>query len=180
MGTRRSINTPGDLHGLTFTTHKATKVLLVPECAKIMVDTLRETAMAHHCKVYAYVVMPEHMHVVIHPQVMEYQVEDILHFMKRRSSSRILSHLRQTSSPYLANLTHQRQDGKVEPRVWLRGGGYDRNLFVEHTIQSVINYIHLNPCRRGLCEMPCDWPWSSAKAYDDMDVTKIDFYDNYG
>ncbi|MES1227123.1 MAG: transposase, partial [Armatimonadota bacterium] len=149
----------------------------IDACAQIMVDTLRETAKELDFKVYAYVVMPEHVHIVLHPQREEYFVEGILHFMKRRASSRILMHCRRAGHPVLKELVHVRQNGMVEPRVWLRGGGYDRNLFVDRTIYNVIDYIHLNPVRRGLCERPSAWPWSSAKAYEEMDKSQIDFYD---
>lgn len=30
-----------------------------------------------------------------------------------------------------------------------------------------INYIHVNPVRKGLCETPEDWPWTSYRAYLD-------------
>jgi len=29
----------------------------------------------------------------------------------------------------------------------------------------MIDYIHNNPARRGLIDLPTDWPWSSARFY---------------
>ena len=37
-----------------------------------------------------------------------------------------------------------------------------------HRIQAAIEYIHLNPVKRGLCELPTDWRWSSARQYSDQ------------
>jgi hypothetical protein len=47
---------------------------------------------------------------------------------------------------------------------WQRGGGYDRHAF-EATLFAMIEYIHNNPVRRGLCAEPTDWIWSSANFY---------------
>jgi len=61
----------------------------------------------------------------------------------------------------------QQPDGTRSYRFWQRGGGYDRNLWEPRHVWSAIDYIHANPTRRGLCERPEDWPWSSAGAYAD-------------
>ena len=42
------------------------------------------------------------------------------------------------------------------------GGGYDRNLKTETAVRASIEYIHLNPVRRGLCERAVEWKWSNA------------------
>ncbi len=46
-----------------------------------------------------------------------------------------------------------------------RGGGYDRNVFEPVTLFTMIEYIHNNPARRGLCAEATDWIWSSARFY---------------
>jgi REP-associated tyrosine transposase len=72
----------------------------------------------------------------------------------------------QTHAPeWLTRLTVCRDDGREERRFWQVGGGYDRNIVDESTALKVIDYIHLNPVRRGLVERPEDWEWSSARWY---------------
>jgi putative transposase len=51
---------------------------------------------------------------------------------------------------------------KTERLFWQSGGGYDRNVTEPRTLREMIDYIHLNPVRRGLVERPEDWKWSSA------------------
>src|SRR5947209_19043796 len=55
--------------------------------------------------------------------------------------------------------------GETHYRFWQRGGGYDRNVVEAATLYWLIEYIHANPVRRGLCERPEDWFWSSAADY---------------
>jgi putative transposase len=56
-------------------------------------------------------------------------------------------------------------NGKSAHRFWQRGGGYDRNITEPETVWAEIAYIHSNPVRRGLCERPEEWYWSSAADY---------------
>ena len=44
---------------------------------------------------------------------------------------------------------------------WQSGGGFDRNLIKPDTLMTMIDYIHMNPVRRGLVEKPAEWTWSS-------------------
>ena len=64
----------------------------------------------------------------------------------------------------------------MEHRFWQQGGGYDREMFEVGTIKRAIEYIHMNPVRRGLVVSPLDWRWSSARWYAGLDdvVLEVD------
>jgi len=56
-------------------------------------------------------------------------------------------------------------------RAWVRRGPLWQEGFHDHAIRTdeeeairVIEYIHDNPVRRGLCRRAEDWPWSTANA----------------
>ena len=43
---------------------------------------------------------------------------------------------------------------------------YDRNLMMPVVLtEAAIEYIHMNPVRRGLVKRAVDWKWSSASWY---------------
>ncbi len=42
---------------------------------------------------------------------------------------------------------------------------YDFNIRSEVQFREKLRYIHRNPVRKGLCERPEDWPWSSFLHY---------------
>lgn len=48
---------------------------------------------------------------------------------------------------------------------WQEGPGFDRNIFSPEAIQASIDYIHINPPKRGLCRRAVDWKCSSARYY---------------
>ncbi|MCA8990243.1 MAG: hypothetical protein KDA78_21525, partial [Planctomycetaceae bacterium] len=68
----------------------------------------------------------------------------------------------------------QQPSGKTHYRFWQRGGGYDRNLRSTSDVHEKIRYIHENPVRRGLCQFPSDWKWSSAHAWETGENTPLE------
>ncbi len=66
-------------------------------------------------------------------------------------------------SPLLNQLMVQERPGKQCFRFWQEGGGFDRNLFSTAAIAASIDYIHLNPVKRGLCKQAIQFKWSSAR-----------------
>jgi putative transposase len=53
----------------------------------------------------------------------------------------------------------------VRHRFWQPGGGYDRNITSAEALRAMIEYIHLNPVRRGRVKQSEDWEYSSARWY---------------
>jgi putative transposase len=109
--------------------------------------------------------MPEHAHVLIYPVAPEYRVRSILNSIKKSVANRALAFVRSQAPAFLARMTDRRPNGKVAIRFWQRGGGYDRNLWNPRYVWEMIDCIHGNPIRRGLCAGAADWPWSSAREY---------------
>jgi len=58
-------------------------------------------------------------------------------------------------------------------RFWLRGGGYDHLLSSEDEIREKIKYMHRNPVRKELVQVPEDWKWSSFRYYLNGDTDPI-------
>jgi putative transposase len=67
--------------------------------------------------------------------------------------------------PLGEQLTVQERPGKTCFRFWQEGPGFDRNIFSRAAVLRAIDYLHLNPVRRGLCQRTVDWRWSSARYY---------------
>ncbi len=114
---------------------------------------------------WAYVIMPEHVHLVLWPHA-NVKISQILTTLKQSVSKRALLWLGEHSPEFLAKLEHVRPNGQRSYRFWQRGGGYDRNLRSVSDIHEKIKYIHGNPVRRGLVGRADDWPWSSCRAWE--------------
>lgn len=109
--------------------------------------------------------MPEHFHMLIWPREVDYDVSDILYSIKQSVVQRALNFVRRNAPTFLERMKDRQPNGRTCYRFWQRGGGYDRNFSETKAICQEIDYIHNNPVRRGLCEHPEGWFWSSAADY---------------
>lgn len=131
-----------------------------------MIDAIELARKRHTFDLWAYVVMPEHVHLLIRPTEAEYSISGILTTLKQPVSKRAILHVRREAPQFLERMTNRQPNGRTSIHFWQRGGGYDRNLWSPRHIWDTIDYIHANPPRRELCQRPEQWQWSSAAAYE--------------
>lgn len=110
---------------------------------------------------FAWVVMPEHVHVLVMPPGPQIAAGAILKSIKAPAARVAIARWRELRAPVLDKIT----GADVTVRLWQRGGGHDRNVRDRDEFDSIIRYIHENPVRRGLVNRPEDWVWSSAAWY---------------
>jgi putative transposase len=90
--------------------------------------------------VAGYVVMPEHVHLLL-SEPEEELLSVGLQALKLAVSKR------------------------SEQRPFWTARYYDFNVFTEAKRMEKLGYIHRNPVKRGLVEQPEDWRWSSYRYY---------------
>ena len=115
-----------------------------PRCAEIVEGALLHFADARY-RLIAWVVMPNHVHVLIEPQA-ESRLADIVHAWKSFTAKQI-------------NILVGRTGSLWQREYWDR---YIRDM--EH-LQSTIAYIHSNPVAAGLVGRTEDWRFSSARRF---------------
>lgn len=163
--TCRRYNTPGNAHSLTFNCFHAQAFLSKDRSRLWLIDALAKARERLTFDLWAYVIMPEHCHILIFPRRPTYSISRILEAIKLPVTRRARSYLQRTSPESLQRMRDEQPNGSVAYRFWQRGGGHDRNLFEPEAIHAEIEYIHNNPVRRGLVARDEDWPWSSAAWY---------------
>ncbi|MBX3377454.1 MAG: transposase [Phycisphaeraceae bacterium] len=125
------------------------------------VRALERTRKMHGFALLGWVVMPDHVHLLIVPRLPESPVDQVLHMLKGAMSRRVLGRWRVEGAGVLKSIVGP--EG-VE-RFWQAGGGYDRNVRLEREYRDILDYIHHNPVKAGLVERAVDWVWSSARWY---------------
>ncbi|MBI5707746.1 MAG: transposase [Armatimonadetes bacterium] len=165
LGQRVDWNEPGHAHELTLSCFKRLQLIRHDEVRRIMLDVLGEVRQEFDVQVWAYVLMPEHVRLLLKPIQDSYSIERIRSSFKQKSAFRALTWLRQHNPSTLQELRVV-EKARVRARFWQEGKGYDRNLWSSKAIYSSIAYIHGNPVARGLCERPDDWSWSSYRFYE--------------
>jgi putative transposase len=131
----------GDLHFVTFSCYRRRALLQSPASRDVFEATLERVRRWYGVYVIAYVVMPEHVHLVISEP-------------ERATLAVAIQMLKQVVGKKLAPA-----DGSP---FWQRRH-YDRNIHGREELVNAINYIHFNPVKRGLVEEPDDWRWSNCR-----------------
>ena len=155
----------GDCHELTFSCYRRMPLLTNDVWSHLLAESLDLAVQGQSCRLVAYVLMPEHVHILIQPTTHDFRIDLFLKALKAPFSRRIKKRLEEAHDPLLSKLTIRERPGVHCFRFWQEGGGYDRNLRSEKAVQAAMDYIHDNPVRRQLCERAADWRWSSARYY---------------
>ncbi len=164
--TCRRYDDVGHAHSLTFTCFGGQPFLSRDRTRRWMIEAIELARTKHGFDVWAYVLMPEHVHLLIYPPDTSYSISKILTTLKQPVSKRARLFVKEQAPSFLERMTDVQPNGKHAVRFWQRGGGYDRNLWSRKHIWETIDYIHANPVRRELCAHPADWRWSSARSYE--------------
>jgi putative transposase len=163
--TCKRYNKLGDAHAVTFSCFRRQAFLSKARSCNWFIEALERARQIHHFHIWAYVVMPEHAHLLIWPTEPQTELSDILNSIKQSVAKRALIYVRREAPSFLTHMEDRQPNGKVHYRFWQRGGGFDRNVVEPRIIYHQIDYIHENPVRRGLCATAVEWLWSSAVDY---------------
>jgi putative transposase len=158
----RRYNDPGEAHFLTFSCFKRQPFLSRDRTCRWMAQSILKSLQKHAFHLWAYVLMPEHVHLVVWPTKVVYDTGRFLKSVKQPVAVRAVRFVRKHAPDFLSRMLDRQPNGDEHHRFWQRGGGYDRNLWTTAEVWEKIDYIHNNPVKRGLCERPEDWYWSSA------------------
>ena len=154
--TRTRYEHQGHARFLTFSTLNREPFFNDPKLCNEFADQLMRTRERYGFKLHAWVMMPEHVHLLIFP-IGATEISSILMALKRPVATRALQYWR---------------DNGVEtpPSFWQPGGGHDRNIFSREEFEEKVKYIHHNPVMRGLVQRPEDWEWSSYRAWQNQET----------
>ncbi len=130
------------MHFITFSCDDRKPYLASPHSKQVFEATLERTRARHNARVYGYVLMPEHVHLLLN------ETFDI-------SLAMFLKSVKQETSRQLKG-THA--------RFWLPRY-FDFNVQTPDKFYEKLQYIHRNPVTRGLVANPADYPWSSYNHY---------------
>ena len=170
---RQSSNVPGHAHELTFCCHRRLALLSKDRTRSWLVDAIDHARHALDLEMWAYVIMPDPVHILVLPRRDDYRVSEILKVIKQPVGQLAIRFLRAQSPAWLERLKVHRSNGRSGYRFWQQGGGYDRDMHNAATAWASVAYIHDNPVCQGLTSRPEDWPWSSAAWYAGQTDVKL-------
>ena len=154
---------PGYPHHITQRGNRRMKTFFSDEDYRAYLDLLSESREETRVSVWAYCLMPNHVHLVVVPDHQD-SLARLFRYVHRHYSRRI--NFREN---WKGHLWQERFHSFVMD---------ERYLF------AAVRYTEQNPVRAGLCQRPEDWPWSSARAHlagrDDAVVSVRPMLDRIG
>lgn len=161
--TLQHFNTPGYAHGLTSSCYHCKPYFKDPVACKMFIEDLDRSRSIYNFHVWAYVVMPHHIHIIILPLNKIYDISTILSGIKGVMAKRYRKYLIENDyAKYESFLV--KFGNRKEFVFWQRGGGYDQNIIIPKSIHKFINYIEANPVKAHFVASADQWQWSSAYA----------------
>jgi putative transposase len=147
---------------LTSVTHNRLPIFRRDEIKRVVADAFDEACKSAGFLIFAYVIMPDHTHVLTDNAR---DMKDVIRFLNGISAKRIIDHLRANGfESSLAKLRIQERERKHKHSVYEHHPNALR-IIGEDALMQKVNYIHLNPVRSGLVEYPDEYLYSSARQW---------------
>ena len=139
----------GDFHFVTFSCYQRLPYLGNPAARDIFERSLESMRKRYSFLVFGYVVMPEHIHLLLS------EPKDCV-LSKAIQALKLSVSIQQKVHPF-----------------W-QARYYDFNVFTQPKHVEKLKYIHRNPVTRGLVEKPQQWPWSSFQHYSTGEIGTVE------
>jgi REP element-mobilizing transposase RayT len=129
---------------------------------KIACDALSEARQSGNFFIFAYVIMPDHLHVLTDGSR---KTSEVLRFAKGIRSHRIIGYLKEQGyESSLKKLRHEKQARQYKYSLWEHHSNV-MLLTSESTFMQRVHYTHQNPVRAGLVERAQEYRWSSVRCW---------------
>jgi len=165
----------GQSHFVTFCCYHRHRLFTTDASGRIFESALERVRRSYRLYVYGYVVMPEHVHLLLSEPNCPTQAKVGLEWATRPSNcpTQAKIGLEWATRPRQYTLADALKSLKQGVSRRLLGNAehfwqkryYDFNIRNYPQFVEKLRYIHRNPVKRGLCELPEDWEWSSFQHY---------------
>jgi putative transposase len=144
----------GHLHFLTFSCYRRLPLLQTARARDIFVKELAKVRDEMGFHLLGYVVMPEHVHLLISepPQGSPFTV---LQKLKRRVAFRLRKRKKRVN---IGQMRLPFDDCGASPRAFWQARFYDFNVYRKGKKIEKLNYMHANPVKRRVVTHPKHWP----------------------
>ena len=134
-----------------------------PDIAQIILDTLGFLQEKNRLVIYAYVLMENHIHLIVSSNDLSKQIASFRSYSARMC---IDYYTKQNNEYILKQLALQKPTYRKDRRYqFWQEGIQPKQIQGEEMMMQKIEYIHQNPVRRGFVDTPEHWRYSSARNY---------------
>jgi putative transposase len=152
----------------TAVAHNRLPIFRTDRLKLVVCNAFKEARENHGVLVLAYVIMPDHTHLLVY---LERKMEDVLRLLNGISARRVIQYLNDYNfGSSLLKLRGMTRERNHKHSVWQHHPD-SLEIFGEDTFRQKVDYIHMNPVRAGLVEHPNDYGFSSARVWSGMAIS---------
>jgi putative transposase len=163
MRTRYRIFDTAKPHFMTVTVNGWLPVFTKPETVVIVLESWRYLIKNDSFLLYAYVILENHIHLIasapdlanVMKRFKMFTARKIIDLLKERNSATLLRHFQALKRDHKTQSDYQ---------LW-EEGFHPQEITVDEMMRQKVEYIHLNPVKRGYVDDPTHWRSSSARNY---------------
>jgi putative transposase len=161
---RYKIYEPTHPHFITCTILNWLPIFTRVESVQIVIDSLKYLQKKENLKLYAYVILENHLHIIAQSDDIaksmshfkSFTAKELLKLLQKENAQTLLKQFRFYKKAHKKDREYQ---------IWQEG--YQPKLIQTDAIMiAKINYIHLNPVKRGYVDEAKHWRYSSARDYE--------------
>jgi REP element-mobilizing transposase RayT len=162
MRSRYRVHHPDRAHFVTCTIIEWLPVFTSSACCDIIVKSLQHCREHKALKIYAWVILDNHLHAILAAPDLSAVLRDLKSFTARE----ILKQMPAEGRQWLVNQLHYyRAEHKPnEYQVW-QEGSHPQVIMDDTMMRQKLEYLHNNPVKRGWVCAPEHWQYSSAHEY---------------
>lgn len=166
---RYQFRNPEGAYFITFAVKGRKPIFQVQELAEIFIKTINFTIVNSQLEVFAYCLMPDHVHMIIRSQS-EVSPGRLLGRVKSFSAKSIFAYLEDSSSAWASRWVEDFKIAGIKNQrnrtfqIWEQYNS-PKEITSNHMLDQKVHYIHMNPVSAGLVEGPLQYELSSARDY---------------
>jgi putative transposase len=136
---------------ITAVTYKRRRIFSNIQCIHLLLSTIDSVKVLRPFDLLAYVIMPDHIHLLIKTPEDSPNFSPIISSIKRN----FIRNYRKTN------------DGSDQSPIW-QPRFWDHVIKDDYDFEKHLDYIHWNPVKHGFVDDPIKWQWSTySKWYED-------------
>jgi len=141
-----------------------------------LIDSLNYYRYKYRFKILGYVIMPDHIHLIVWPQDQP-AISEFMRDFKKFTAVRLIrqAEVENASAILQAFANAGEATKRCDHKIW-QDSYWDTNIFTERFLRQKLHYIHRNPVRANLVANPAEYPYSSYRNYalNDESLIAID------
>ena len=156
----------GFIYYITINIQNRLDLFVRPSFIITLYDSLSYYRYKQSYKILGYVIMPDHLHLLIWPYS-KATISEIIRDFKTFTVKRIIkqAEVEKQQDLLIAFKKAGAETGRSKYKVW-QDDFWDKVIYTEKYLRQKLNYIHRNPVRAGLVNDVGTFPYSSYQNYE--------------